>query len=504
VAPTSGHVDVHGRISNLLQIGSGFHPDFTGRQNVFATLAHQGVVGREAANLFDDIVAFSEIAEYIDQPMKTYSTGMCSRLMFSSAIVTSPEVLIVDEILGVGDAYFAHKSFERMRELSSSEGTTLLLVTHDVYSAMNLCDRFVWIDRGRVQFDGDGRAAVAMYEASIKAQEEQRLRQENAARLSIDPRQSADQRHVHVLVRSRNGFALNEPLALESIELAGPGDMSTALRVANGAENWHLLPESSLGPAETVGGRPARTLRSTGSIFHKAEWIVTLPAAGCVERMRVRWHYRGRDIVDAVVCSADRTIQVANELGASDEWQEAVFEAARENGGVLAPQKQVDYGTGAVRIEGVQFLNAVGRDVVQARHGDPLTIRITARVDSALADRRVTVIVGFRRQGSSYNGSIYEPARALPDSERCAIDLKLDPMCFGSGKWFVSVGIGKPGLYERPVVNYFATDPDWYDLRTEALQLDILSAGSVDAVGCFVVHPATVSCEPITSEATVR
>src|SRR5262249_15353122 len=111
VQPTAGTVDVNGRISNLLQLGSGFHPDFTGRQNVFAGLAHEGIIGVEAARLFDQIVAFAEIEEYIDQPMKTYSTGMCSRLMFSSSVVMSPEILVVDEILGVGDAYFSHKSF---------------------------------------------------------------------------------------------------------------------------------------------------------------------------------------------------------------------------------------------------------------------------------------------------------------------------------------------------------------------------------------------------------
>src|SRR5215471_12900924 len=117
VQPTTGSVEVGGRISNLLQIGTGFHPDFTGRQNVFASLAHQGIVGERAARLFEEIVAFADIAEYIDQPMKTYSTGMCSRLMFSSSIVITPDILIVDEILGVGDAYFAHKSFTRMRDL---------------------------------------------------------------------------------------------------------------------------------------------------------------------------------------------------------------------------------------------------------------------------------------------------------------------------------------------------------------------------------------------------
>jgi len=132
VGPTSGTADVYGKVSNLLQIGSGFHPDFTGRQNVYAALAHQGITGEAARRLFDEILAFAEVDEYIDQPMKTYSTGMCSRLMFASSVIVKPEILIVDEILGVGDAYFAHKSFERMRQLCSHGGTTLLLVTHDI------------------------------------------------------------------------------------------------------------------------------------------------------------------------------------------------------------------------------------------------------------------------------------------------------------------------------------------------------------------------------------
>ena len=100
--PTSGTVRVTGTVSNLLQIGSGFHPDFTGRQNVFASLAHQGITGADAARIFEEVLDFAEIGEYIDQPMKTYSTGMCSRLMFSSSVVTTPEISS-SRILGVGD-----------------------------------------------------------------------------------------------------------------------------------------------------------------------------------------------------------------------------------------------------------------------------------------------------------------------------------------------------------------------------------------------------------------
>src|SRR4029077_4982453 len=173
-------------------------------------LAHQGITGAGAARLFDEILEFAEIEEYIDQPMKTYSTGMCSRLVFYSSVVVKPDVLIVDEVLGVGDAYFSHKSFERMRELCSRDGTTLLLVTHDIYSAQNLCDRFIWIDRGEVKADADGKSTVALYESSIKEQEEHSLRQQNAAKLVL----ASDGGIVHLLFRSQTGFALTAPFAL--------------------------------------------------------------------------------------------------------------------------------------------------------------------------------------------------------------------------------------------------------------------------------------------------
>ena len=132
IEPTSGTLDVQGHVHALLQIGTGFHPDFTGRDNVFAYLAELGVTGAEARAKFAAIVEFAELEEYINQPVKTYSAGMSVRLMFSTATAITPELLVLDEVLGVGDAYFAQKSYERIRELTDGAGSTLLLVTHDV------------------------------------------------------------------------------------------------------------------------------------------------------------------------------------------------------------------------------------------------------------------------------------------------------------------------------------------------------------------------------------
>ena len=240
--------------------------------------------------------------------MKTYSTGMCSRLMFASSIVIKPEILIVDEILGVGDAYFAHKSFERMRKLCSQDGTTLLLVTHDIYSALNLCDRFIWIDRGEVKFDGDGKSAVALYESSVKEQEEQALRRKNTAGIASDAHTGL----IHVLFRSPSGFALEAPLALESVTVSLVDGRSATLPVSKGAEGWTLLAEGNLGQVETIGGRRCRVLKTSGSIYHKAEWAVTLPGEGIMESVRVCWRYEGSD--------ADRSARVHARTQAARRW----------------------------------------------------------------------------------------------------------------------------------------------------------------------------------------
>jgi ABC-type polysaccharide/polyol phosphate transport system ATPase subunit len=507
VQPTKGSVQVDGQISNLLQIGSGFHPDFTGRQNIFANLAHQGVVGRTASEMFDRIVDFSEIHEYIDQPMKTYSTGMCSRLMFSSAVTMAPDILIVDEILGVGDAYFAHKSFERMRELSSSEGTTLLLVTHDVSSALNLCDRFIWIDKGRVMFDGDGRAAISLYDSSIKTQEEQALRQRNAVRFASGASRGdgstaagsavAGATILHVLVRSRTGFALQSPLALERLELAFEDGSRTMVDVADGAAAWALVAESNLGPPETVAHRRCRTLRAAGSIYHKAEWSVSVPAGTSpVASLRLGWHYRGTDLVDVRVFTPDHQVIIAGELGAAKEWQDATFVQGREARQQLDPQKQMDYGTGLVRIVSIRFLDANGDEVVDVAHGAYLTVSVRVRVAAELLDRHVTFVLGFWRQGSAYLGTVYERNLLLPDAEECVIEATLDPVQFGSGPWYLNVGIGAPHLYDQPELKYFAIDPSWYHLLAGWIQLRVTSAHGADAHGCFVMHPASVRCVP--------
>src|SRR5919202_2877465 len=223
--PTSGQLKVKGKVHALLQIGTGFHPVFTGRENVYAYLAQLGVTGREANRKCAEIIEFAELEEYIDQPVKTYSTGMGARLMFSTSTAITPNLLVLDEVLGVGDAYFTQKSYERIRELCEGEGATLLLVTHDVYSASKICDRVIWIDRGRVLMDGNAPTLIKAYEDSIRTQEEQRLRKRKLENLKALRGTNLAEQPDHILfeIRSRDNRPQPCPVYFSRISLYQEG-----------------------------------------------------------------------------------------------------------------------------------------------------------------------------------------------------------------------------------------------------------------------------------------
>lgn len=174
--PTAGSVDIKGRVAALLELGMGFHPDFTGRQNVFMAGQLLGMSVEELTHLMPQIESFAEIGEHIDQPVRVYSSGMQMRLAFSVATAKRPDVLIVDEALSVGDTYFQHKSFDRIRAFRQ-QGTTLLIVSHDRNAIQSICDRAILLDGGRVTKEGDPEEVMDFYNALIAERENSVLEQ---------------------------------------------------------------------------------------------------------------------------------------------------------------------------------------------------------------------------------------------------------------------------------------------------------------------------------------
>lgn len=161
--PDEGSIEVNGRVAALLELGSGFHPDLTGVENIRMNAALLGFSRKETNDLFDSIVDFSGVAEFIDQPLRTYSSGMMLRLAFSVAVNVNPDVLLVDEVLAVGDQAFQAKCLERIRMLRDA-GKTLLCVSHATNILTQFCDRAIWLDHGQLVMQGELSEVIAAYE----------------------------------------------------------------------------------------------------------------------------------------------------------------------------------------------------------------------------------------------------------------------------------------------------------------------------------------------------
>ena len=168
VYPTEGTVSTEGRISALLELGVGFNPDLTGRENVFLNAALLGMSEDQIAERFDSILDFSELEKFIDTPISKYSSGMVVRLGFSAAIHIEPEILIIDEVLAVGDQNFQEKCLKRIGELKA-RGTTFLMVSHSMESLQLLCDRAIWLDDGQVKANGDINGVIESYLRAMKS-----------------------------------------------------------------------------------------------------------------------------------------------------------------------------------------------------------------------------------------------------------------------------------------------------------------------------------------------
>ena len=162
IFPNKGTIETKGKLTSLLELGAGFHPDFSGRENIYFNSSIFGLTRKEIDARLDQIIEFSELQDFIDNPVRTYSSGMYMRLAFSVAINVDADILLIDEILSVGDQHFQEKCFNKMRELKK-EGKTMVFVTHSMDSVRNLCDRAVWLYDGRVRMDGNTDEVVNEY-----------------------------------------------------------------------------------------------------------------------------------------------------------------------------------------------------------------------------------------------------------------------------------------------------------------------------------------------------
>ena len=162
IYPTKGEIITNGKLTSLLELGAGFHPDFSGRENIYFNASIFGLTKKQIDARLEEIIEFSELRDFIDNPVRTYSSGMFMRLAFAVAINVDADILLVDEILSVGDQHFQEKCLNKMKELKA-QGKTMVFVTHSLGSAKELCDRAIWLNKGHIQLDGNVNEVIDEY-----------------------------------------------------------------------------------------------------------------------------------------------------------------------------------------------------------------------------------------------------------------------------------------------------------------------------------------------------
>ena len=420
---TEGTVRVAGAVQALFELGTGFHPEFTGRQNIHASLSYQGFSAAQIRIKEEEIIEFSELEEFIEQPVKTYSAGMYARLAFSAATVVEPEVLIIDEVLGAGDAYFAGKCVERMRRLTEQSGATVLFVSHDLGSVQQLCERVIWIDRGRIRMDGAPLEVTKAYYASIMAQEEIRLRSRNArlGRKQVSALRAREEgEHVkEVLFRfvpaAGTPPKLSHPvrrIVLESTsgfrEEIVPGramdDDASQVSYLMTAKEYMLWSEPVV-----VDGERLRCVEATGGSYVHAPFVFAVPVHEWLKggfQLSVEHHARPGEEMAVEFFDADRYHRMGVLSTRDGGWQtQALGLPAATVPGEVDPTESGDaeatiqdkWATAQARFESVATIDGAGVPKQIFRDGEPFGMRITALVNAPLSPCWLAIVLYHQR-----------------------------------------------------------------------------------------------------------
>ena len=536
--PTAGSVEVNGNVHVLMNLGTGFHPDFTGRENAYAYLAHMGMEGQQADELVAELASFAEIGQYFDQPLATYSAGMAMRLMFAASTVIKPDLLLLDEVLGVGDAYFVHKSFNRLRELCTREGTTLILVTHSPHMAAEICNRLIWIDGGRVMMDGDPIGVINAYEASVRDQEEQRLRQVNEhtarsgkllgrpasgslehARAPSGPGASAVADGVRTSGRLLNGKG-GESLML-SAQMQTVADQVPrgrlyigGIRLLSGnrelAELDFAAPERNAyaetvddrstgdwGPIMPHEGRAARQYMRYGSVFHRLPFHISNPAldiadpALCAE---LEYWSDTPEQLSLSIFGARGDIRTFGtlDLARAAEW--AQTRVPLSVGAAVEADDSARYGTRRIEITGFAIYNGADRETSFFGVGETLRVRIDYRVNDPTVDECPSFVVGFHKDG------LHSVTRWWAEGFRVSgakspeghLDAIASPLLLGPGRYTVTLAVFQQGyIAASGTRKYFTMNEHLYDMHSRARQIEIPSRDANPRYYDYVFqHPA--------------
>ncbi|MCL4296066.1 MAG: ABC transporter ATP-binding protein [Anaerolineae bacterium] len=484
---TEGTVYVDGQVQALLEAGAGFHPEFTGHENIRAALTYQGFNSREIQAATQDIAEFTELGQFLAQPFKTYSAGMQARLVFATATTLRPDILIIDEILGAGDAYFASKSAERMKQLVAEGDASVLLVSHSLDQIVRYCNECIWIERGRIVKRGPSLEVIKAYEEFIHKLEDRRLRAKNQKRHlgSYDPAQVDGYGDAMVLAFRLEG----EPGAwcdIAEITLLKEDQIEETLKVGDVQDgNWShtalvALNGSNWSEPRRVGQGYCRSLRiqpdGPGSALGEVVFYAYALFSDARYAYQVRYRCNETARLTLTLTRNGKVLHRQVELPHSNadwsEWKISLPGLAEESGVIpengtsraaqpdansrATPARSITRwpGEGSLTIEKVLLLGADGQEQAVFPVGSPLilSLKVLAHRDGHYC--LVPTATLYRLDGVLVTKF---PGESMPldfrVDEKKELYLDLPPLNLGNGAYVFSVAI-----FERVIDKQYRYD----------------------------------------------
>jgi ABC-type polysaccharide/polyol phosphate transport system ATPase subunit len=523
IQPSAGTIVVTGQVHPLLSLGAGFSDEMTGAENARGYLAQIGIGGAALRRRVDEVAAFAELGEYFDQPMRTYSSGMRMRLTFAAATCVEPDVLLLDEVLSVGDAYFISKSLERMRALCSGAGTTLVLVSHSIGLVTELCERVIWLERGRIRMDGEPESVRGAYQQFMRAEEEnrlQKLRSASAARWNrraqttptdaiTPPRPSVAPAvgHASGQIETADRQPPAPGLVIAELVFERDGVPLAALALEGGAAS-PLIPlegfeSGNWGPVRQSTDGPLREYLCYGSPFHKLPFLVHDEALarrlfedGVEAVLRCQ---SGEDIALNIRLfdGADRQAAAALPIKAATGFQTVRAALAPEPVEPPPDPKTVSigrFGTRRMEITDAAFLDASGVERLVFSAGSRFTARLRYRINDPTFDERATVVLVFEKDGYLKTHRFYLNQKRFAAAERREGEIRLvaDPLLLAPGEYAVTIAVHTEGhATRRTPRDHFTVSSTVYDMYFRGFQITVFETWHTTLLGDLVFqHPA--------------
>jgi lipopolysaccharide transport system ATP-binding protein len=492
VEPTEGTVDIKGRIQALMELGTGFHPEFTGRQNIRASLAYQGINQDKIVLLEQDIIEFSELENFIDQPVKTYSAGMYARLAFSTATAIDPDILIIDEILGVGDAYFINRCTERMKKLTES-GTTLLLVSHSMGQVLQFCDRAIWIDRGRIVQDDSSMEVVKAYERYNRVIENRRLVAKNI-------KASNSQYKNHELESYSDSFLLRlvckdnqYPFKVKFIRLWQNGELFDEILVGEpqdanyvGHSSYLMMDSQSWSIPQQEQKVNFRSLLANDShkqVYGAAIFHLYLYEPETNYELELCYTYNGIGTALLEVFNGQEYFQIAEIIPSVQDWNTLLVKIpVLREAGEMEKLKNSWPGTGELRISKVSLLSD-DKELAVFSVGQCLNVKITVESQYDGQYPITFCVVIFRNDGIRVSCHLSEEKIfQMLAHQKIDACLSFPSLKLGDGIYCLSLAIYK--TLDRQAVGV----SEYYDLIAWSYEFKVIGNDPIDS--SIFHHPA--------------